>query len=190
MYLLHYCHGRKRRPSECLRWWLFNLEEQRFIWSQFLMAKASLKSSEPNNKTKHNIPPEKHHHYSSVLMIWLSDCTGKLYKCRMYPCTKRCWSFPKGQVKLLRNFLFLVHLYWPVSSYIKIKNCKTDFSLFRPDQCYLDLSYLQHHQPASLVGDIQTLQSLKEQESFTWASITPHLKVEPAKKLHTPLEPP
>lgn len=38
----------------------------------------------------------------------------------MYPSTKRCCSFPKGQVKLLRNFLFLVHLYWPVSSYIKL----------------------------------------------------------------------
>ena len=167
------------------------------IWSEFFVAKASLKSSEPNNKTKHNIPPEKHPHYSFVLMIWLSDCTGKLYKCRMYPCihvmypcTKRCCSFPKGQRKSLRNFSFPVPLYWPVSSYIKIKNCKTDFSLFRPDHCYLDLSYLQHLQPASLVGDIQTLQSLKEQENFTWASITLHLKVEPAKKLHMPLEPP
>ena len=71
-----------------------------------------------------------------------------------------------------------------------MKNCKTDISLFRPDQFYVNVSYLQHLQPASLVGDIQTLQSLKDQESFTWASITLHLKVEPAKKLHTPLEPP
>ena len=99
--------------------------------------------------------------------------------------------FSKGTSEIVKKFLVCVHvhLYWPASSYIKIKNCKTDFSLFRPDHCYLDLSYLQHPQPTSLVGDIQTLQSLKEQENFTWASITLHLKVEPAKKLHMPLEP-
>lgn len=46
----------------------------------------------------------------------------------------------------------------------------------------------QHRQPASLAGDTLTLQNLKEQESFMWVSTIPHLRVEPAKKLHMPLE--
>lgn len=68
------------------------------------MAKASLKSSEPNNKTKHNIPPEKHHHYSFVLMIWLSDCTGKLYKCYNVSMHKKMLIFSKGTSKIVKKF--------------------------------------------------------------------------------------
>ena len=117
------------------------------------MAKASLKSSELNNKTKHNIPPEKHHHYSFVLMIWLSYCTGKLYKCRMYPGTKRCCPFPKGQVKLLRNF-WSVYMYICTDQYLltlKLKIAK--LILVCPDliiAIWISLIYSTPSQPASL----------------------------------------